>query len=113
PSGDAPTGLIAVFGARRVLSDLTGTLEILAHQVALTLQSVLLRQEAIRQRNEAYFRALVQDASDAILIVADDGTVKYATPSTATIFGDVAVEGRRLWNLVAEEDRDDFAHTFM
>ncbi len=102
PSGDTPTGLIAVFGARRVLSDLTGTLEILAHQVALTLQSVLLRQEAIRQRNEAYFRALVQDASDAIVIVDDHGTVKYATPSTAAIFGEVAAVGKRFWDLVAE-----------
>jgi diguanylate cyclase (GGDEF)-like protein/PAS domain S-box-containing protein len=112
PSGDTSIGLIAVFGERRSLTDLSATLEILAHQVALTLESVMLRQEVIRQRNEAYFRALVQDASDAIVIVADDGTVKYATPSTETIFGDVTVEGRRLWNLVAEEDRDDFAHTF-
>ncbi|TVZ03810.1 EAL domain-containing protein [Trebonia kvetii] len=113
PSGDTPTGLIAVFGARRVLADLSGTLEILAHQVALTLRSVLLRQEAIRQRNEAYFRALVQDASDAIVIVDDHGTVKYATPSTAAIFGEVAAVGRRFWDLVANEDRDDLARTFM
>jgi diguanylate cyclase (GGDEF)-like protein/PAS domain S-box-containing protein len=113
PSGDTSIGLIAVFGDRRSLTDLSATLDILAHQVALTLESVMLRQEVIRQRNEAYFRALVQDASDAIVIVADDGAVKYATPSTATIFGDVAVDGQRLWNLVAEEDRDDFAHTFM
>ena len=113
PSGDTPTGLIAVFGERHVLSDLTGTLEILAHQVALTLESVLLRQEAIQQRNEAYFRALVQDASDAIVIVDDHGTVKYATPSTAAIFGEVAAVGKRFWDLVAQEDRDDLARTFM
>ena len=89
------------------------TLDLLAHQVALTLESVLLRQEVIRQRNEAYFRALVQDASDAIVIVDDDGTVKYATPSTVAIFGDVAAVGKRFWELVAEEDRDDLARTFM
>ena len=113
PVGDTPTGLIAVFGERRVLSDLTGILEILAYQVALTLQSVLLRQEATRQRNEAYFRALVQDASDAIVIVDDHGTVKYATPLTAAIFGEVAAVGKRFWNLVANENRDDLARTFM
>jgi diguanylate cyclase (GGDEF)-like protein/PAS domain S-box-containing protein len=112
PSADRPTGLIAAFGERRVLSDLTGTLDLLAHQVALTLESVLLRQEVIRQRSEAYFRALVQDASDAIVMVDDDGTVKYATPSTVAIFGDVAAVGRRFWDLVAKEDRDDLAHTF-
>ena len=61
----------------------------------------MLRQAVIRQRNEAYFRTLVQDASDAIVIVGDDGTVKYATPSTATIFGDITVEGEHIWDLVA------------
>jgi diguanylate cyclase (GGDEF)-like protein/PAS domain S-box-containing protein len=113
PSGAMPTGLIAVFGEQRVLSDLTGTLDLLAHQVALTLESVMLRQEVIRQRNEAYFRALVQDASDAIVIADDDGTVKYATPSTAAIFGEVAAVGKRFWDLVAEQDREDLARTFM
>ena len=113
PSGDVPKGLIAVFGEQRVLSDLTGTFDLLAHQVALTLESVLLRQEVIRQRNEAYFRALVQDASDAIVIVDDDGTVKYATPSTVAIFGEVDAVGKRFWDLVAEQDREDVTRTFM
>jgi diguanylate cyclase (GGDEF)-like protein/PAS domain S-box-containing protein len=113
PSGDIPKGLIAVFAEQRVLSDLTGTFDLLANQVALTLESVLLRQEVIRQRNEAYFRALVQDASDAIVIVDDDGTVNYATPSTAAIFGDVVAVGKRFWELVAEQDREDLAHTFV
>jgi diguanylate cyclase (GGDEF)-like protein/PAS domain S-box-containing protein len=113
PSGDTVIGLIAAFGEQRNLAGLSATLDILAHQVALTLESIMLRQEAIRQRNEAYFRALVQDALDAIVIVADDGTVKYATPSTTAIFGDVTMEGEYLWDLVAAEDRDEFARTFM
>ncbi len=110
---DALIGLIAVFAQQRVLADLSATLEILAHQVALTVQSIMLRREVIRQRNEAYFRALVQDASDAIMIVADDGTVRYATPSTATIFGNITVEGEHLWNLVAEEQGAELTRTFM
>ena len=113
PTGEPLIGLIAVFGQERILTDQAATLEILAHQVALTVESIMLRQAVIRQRNEAYFRTLVQDATDAIMIVGDDGTVKYATPSTATIFGDIAVEGERIWDLVAPEERDDFAHTFM
>ena len=94
PSGDPLIGLIAVFGEQRILADLSATLEILAHQVALAVEGIMLRQEVIRQRNEAYFRTLVQDASDAILIVGDDGTVKYATPSATTIFGDITGGGR-------------------
>jgi diguanylate cyclase (GGDEF)-like protein/PAS domain S-box-containing protein len=113
PGGNTVLGLILVFGDRRALSDLSATLEILAQQVALTLESVMLRQDAIRQRNEAYFRALVQDASDAIVIVADDGTVKYATPSTIAIFGTIPAAGEHLWDLVGEAGREDFVRTFM
>jgi diguanylate cyclase (GGDEF)-like protein/PAS domain S-box-containing protein len=109
---DGPIGLIAVFGERRALADLSATLEILAHQVALTLNSVMLRQQVIRQRNEAYFRALVQDASDAIVITRDDGTVTYATPSTATIFGAAPTTGSRIWELAAAEDQDVIARGF-
>jgi diguanylate cyclase (GGDEF)-like protein/PAS domain S-box-containing protein len=113
PSGDALLGQIAVFGEQRILADLSATLEILAHQVALTVESILLRQAVIRQRNEAYFRVLVQDASDAIVIAGDDGRVKYATPSAAIVFGDVTVEGEYIWDLVADEERDELARTFM
>jgi len=74
PSGDELIGLIAVFAEHRILADLSATLEILAHQTALTMESILLRQEVIRQRNEAYFRALVQDASDAIVMANDVGS---------------------------------------
>jgi diguanylate cyclase (GGDEF)-like protein/PAS domain S-box-containing protein len=113
PGAGEPVGLIAVFGEQRALADLTATLEILAHQVALTVERSLLRQEVIRQRNEAYFRTLVQDASDAILIVRDDGTVAYATPSAAAIFGaDVQVAGSRFGDLVAGGDSSGLAGTF-
>jgi diguanylate cyclase (GGDEF)-like protein/PAS domain S-box-containing protein len=106
PSGDPLIGVLAVYGEQRILADLTRTLEILAHQVALSVERIILRQEVIRQNSEAYFRTLVQDTSDAILIIGDDGTVGYATPSAATIFGDVAVEGAYLWDLVQDSDRD-------
>jgi diguanylate cyclase (GGDEF)-like protein/PAS domain S-box-containing protein len=113
PSGDPLIGLIAVFGEQRALADLSATLEILAHQVALTVESIMLRQAVIRQRNEAYFRTVVQDASDAIVIVGDDGKVKYATPSTETIYGDITVVGEYVWDLAADEERDELARTFM
>jgi diguanylate cyclase (GGDEF)-like protein/PAS domain S-box-containing protein len=112
PNGDPLIGLIAVFGQKRILADQSATLEILAHQVALTVEGITLRQAVIRQRNEAYFRTLVQDASDAIMIVEDSGKVKYATPSAATVFGDITVEGEYLWDLVASEQRDQVAREF-
>ncbi len=107
PSGDPLIGLLAVFGEQRVLADLAATMEILVHQVALAIERIMLREEIIRQGNEAYFRTLVQDTSDVILIVADDGKVRYATPSATTIFGDIAIEGSYAWNLVANGKRSN------
>ena len=107
PSGDPLIGILAVFGEQRVLADLFATMEILAYQVALALDRSMLRQEVIRQGNEAYFRTLVQDASDAILIVGDDEHVRYATPSATSIFGDIEIEGQYLWDLVAAGENDD------
>jgi diguanylate cyclase (GGDEF)-like protein/PAS domain S-box-containing protein len=107
PSGDPLFGVLAVFGEQRALADLSATIEILAHQVALAVERIMLRQEVIRRGNEAYFRTLVQDTSDAILIVGDDGRVRYATPSAASIFGDITVEGAYLRDLVADAEHDD------
>jgi len=107
PLGDPLIGVLAVFGTQRILADLSATFEVLAHQVALAVERVTLSQEVIRQRSEAYFRTLVQDTSDVILIVGDDGAVRYATPSAMTIFGDVSVEGSYLWELVIDSGRED------
>ena len=107
PVGDPVVGLLGVFGDRRTLADLSATLEILAGQVALAVERVGLTQEVIRQRGEALFRTLVQDASDVILIVGDDRRVRYATPSAVDIFGAVTVEGTRLTDLVAPDAGDD------
>ena len=107
PSGDPLIGMLAVFGEQGTLADLSRTLEILASQVALAVERVMLSQEVIRQRSEAYFRTLVQDTSDVILIVGDDGKVRYATPSAVSIFGDVEIEGAALPDLAAPGDRSD------
>ena len=110
PSGDPLIGVLAVFGEQRILADLAATLEILAHQVALAVERIMLREEVNRQGNEAYFRTLVQNTSDVIMIVDDDGKVRYATPSATSIFGDIAVvEGVYLWDLVTDGHRDELA----
>ena len=113
PSGDPLIGVLAVFGAQRTLADLFATMEILAHQVALAVERIMLRQEVIRRENEAYFRTLVQDTSDAILIVGDDGRVRYATPSATSIFGDVTVERAYLGDLVADGEPDELVRNLL
>jgi diguanylate cyclase (GGDEF)-like protein/PAS domain S-box-containing protein len=105
PFGDPLVGLLAVLGRRRELRNLKGALGILASQVALAVERVTLTQELVRQRSEAVFRTLVQDASDVILILNDDFTVRYATPSATSIYGDVTVEGTLMGNLAAHSER--------
>ncbi len=113
PSGDPLVGVLAVFDGQRVLADLFATLEILAYQVALAVERISLRDEVIRRGNEAYFRTLVHDTSDVILMVGDDGRVSYATPSATSIFGDITVEGAYLWDLVADGEHDDLVRTLL
>ncbi len=107
PAGDPFLGVLEFFGGRRVLRDLAAVLEILAGQAALAVERLELSAEVTRQRGEALFRTLVQDASDVILIVGDDRRIRYATPSAGDLFGGVAVEGARLSDLVAPGARDD------
>jgi len=107
PSGDPMIAVLAVFGGQRTLADLSATLEILAQQAALAVERVMLSEEVIRRGSEAYFRTLVQDTSDAILIVGDDGIVRYATPSAASIFGNIIVAGVALKDLVADGEGED------
>jgi diguanylate cyclase (GGDEF)-like protein/PAS domain S-box-containing protein len=112
PSGDPLIGVLAVFGGERDLAALSGSLEILAGQVALAVERVLLNLQVNRRNSEEYFRTLVHDASDIILIIDDDGNIRYATPSATTMFGDVSVEGAHLWDLVRREESGDVIAAF-
>ncbi|HEY9243741.1 MAG TPA: bifunctional diguanylate cyclase/phosphodiesterase, partial [Streptosporangiaceae bacterium] len=109
PAGDPLLGVLATFGSRPDLTALTGTLELLAHQVALAVERIMLSGEVIQRDREAYFRTLIHDTSDVILILNDDGSVRYATPSAHKLFGDVPVEGAQLADLVQPGERDEIA----
>jgi diguanylate cyclase (GGDEF)-like protein/PAS domain S-box-containing protein len=109
PSGDPLIGLLAVFGGETQLAALSETIEILAQWMALVIERVLLNREVVQRKSEAYFRTLVHDSSDVILIVDDDDRIRYATPSARAIFGDVAVEGSLLPDLLQPEEWDDIA----
>jgi diguanylate cyclase (GGDEF)-like protein/PAS domain S-box-containing protein len=107
-----PAGALAVFGETRTLAGLTGPVGILVRQVALAADRIALSQEVSRRDGEAYHRALVRDASDVILVTADDSTLLSVSPSAAAMFGDGAVVGAQLWNLIRPEEREAITRSF-
>ncbi|TQJ85911.1 aminotransferase class I/II-fold pyridoxal phosphate-dependent enzyme [Streptomyces sp. SLBN-31] len=104
PYGDVP-GVLLVAGPPGPLTETRGSLEILASHAGLALERIALRQEILRRESEAYFRTLVRNTSDVILIVEDDDTVRYASPSAASVFGTADLVGVPLPDLVDPPDR--------
>ncbi|GAA1217529.1 hypothetical protein GCM10009665_04250 [Kitasatospora nipponensis] len=104
PSGDPLIGALIVTGTAQELTALWGSLEIVAAQSALAVERVVLSQEVIRRNSEAYFRTLVQSASDVILILTTDDSIRYASSSAERVLGYPSLEGTRLTDLVPVED---------
>ncbi|MHB9857715.1 aminotransferase class I/II-fold pyridoxal phosphate-dependent enzyme [Streptomyces sp. YIM S03343] len=105
-SGAVPSGALLAAGPERMLAEMRDSLDILASHASLARDRIALRQEITRRQSEAYFRTLVRNASDVILIVDDDGEVRYASPSARAVFGSVALTGTPLRALVDPRDRD-------
>jgi diguanylate cyclase (GGDEF)-like protein/PAS domain S-box-containing protein len=70
-----------------VLVGLQEAAQILATQAAMALERIALGEEVGRRNSEAYFRTLVLNTADVILIVGDDDLVNYASPSAQALFG--------------------------
>jgi diguanylate cyclase (GGDEF)-like protein/PAS domain S-box-containing protein len=107
PSGDPLAGILALFGRRRTVEARWASMEILASEAGLAMERVLLTHELVKREGHEVFRELVQDASDAILILGDDNIVRYATPSANNIFGDIAIAGTHVRQLSAAGNREE------
>jgi diguanylate cyclase (GGDEF)-like protein/PAS domain S-box-containing protein len=103
--GDRLVGVFALVGGRWSRQS-QRSVEIIASEVGLAMERVLLSQELVRRQSQEVFQALVRDTSDAILIIDDDDSVRYASPSAAGIFGDVPVNGANVRALSAASERE-------
>jgi PAS domain S-box-containing protein len=113
PAGDGPpAGALAVFGEPPGLAARAASLEVIAGQAALAAEQVTRSADVSREDSRAYVRAVVQDSSDAVLIVSGDGVVDYATPAAERLFGTAHVAGTRLTSLVGPAERDTVARAF-
>ena len=87
PAGDSLVGVLHVGAPAWVLPGLQHAIEVLAGQVALAIERIALSQEVTRRNSETYFRTLVQNTSDVILIVDEADRIRYASPSARQVFG--------------------------
>ncbi|MEV4940776.1 aminotransferase class I/II-fold pyridoxal phosphate-dependent enzyme [Streptomyces zaomyceticus] len=105
PAGPEPLlGVLLLAGTEKKLAEISGPAQSLASQAALALERFALSEEVNRRTSEAYFRTLVHNTSDVILIVDDDDTVRYASPSADSLFGRPLLPGTPLADLVAPSD---------
>ena len=58
---------------------------------------------------ENFFRALLEEHTDIVVVLGEDGVIRYATPSAASLFGSGPIVGARLSDLVGEDARRDVA----
>jgi len=91
-------GEVRVAGPAQQLFGLDNSLDALANQAGTALARISLADAVRDHERENYFRTLVQNSSDVIMICRR-GVVAYATPSARGLFaGDVV--GRRVADLI-------------
>jgi diguanylate cyclase (GGDEF)-like protein/PAS domain S-box-containing protein len=105
PRGAGLAGVLVVTGTEQELAERWSACETLASQVALAVQRVELGREISRRKSEAYFRTLVHNTSDVILILDDDDHVRYASPSAEGMFDRGRLTGTALGECLAARDR--------
>src|SRR4030095_11283128 len=79
------------------------------HALALGAQEKQRRHaETALRASEERFRALVENSSDALLLIDPEGRVQYVTPSSQRYLGYAAADmiGRSIFDFLSPDDRD-------
>ena len=105
-AGKPLAGILYVAAPEGSLLALQGSLEVLASQAAMALDRIRLTDEVNRRNSEAYFRTLVLNTSDVILIIDAENRIQYASPSAVTVFGAEDLTGATFDLLVEPDERD-------
>jgi diguanylate cyclase (GGDEF)-like protein/PAS domain S-box-containing protein len=105
------SGAFVVAAREADLLGVQATLEVLVTQAALALARIALAEEVNRRNSEAYFRTLVLNASEVILIIDAEDEVRYASPSATAVFGTDALVGISVYDLVLADERPNLRET--
>jgi diguanylate cyclase (GGDEF)-like protein/PAS domain S-box-containing protein len=100
-------GVVALLNASRASAPMRHSLEVLAAQMGLALESAALTETVLRSETEVRFSALVQHSSDVIFVLHPDTTIQYVSPSVEAMlsYQPSDLVGRRLSDYMFEEDR--------
>jgi diguanylate cyclase (GGDEF)-like protein len=109
--GERRIGELYVAAQEQALVALQQALPVLAGQAASMLDHITLNREINRRDSEAYFRTLVLNAADVILIVDADNRINYASPSALPVFGTASLTGVDVLDLVGPPEQDGVAAT--
>jgi diguanylate cyclase (GGDEF)-like protein/PAS domain S-box-containing protein len=103
--GERQIGALYVAADDVALVTLQDALPVLAGQAATILDRIRLNHEINQRNNESYFKTLVLNANDVILIVGEGNRVRYASPSGPSLFGRDDLLGVPLLDLIEREHR--------
>ncbi len=80
-------GAVVVTTDRVLGPDAVRTVEALANQVSLALESAALTEEIHQRRHERRFRALVENSSDLVSVIGPDGRASFVSPASFRLLG--------------------------
>jgi diguanylate cyclase (GGDEF)-like protein/PAS domain S-box-containing protein len=95
-------GVALIAASPAALRTVRPSMEALFAQIAVVIERISLTGEINRRDSEAYFRTLIQSASDVILIVGEDDRIGYASPSAEVLFGWPDLAGTPLSGIIAD-----------
>ena len=104
-------GDLFVAGPEVALVELQEAAQLLAGQAAAMLGNLALHREVNRRDSDAYFRTLVLNAADVIVIVDAQDCITYASPSAQPTFEVETLVGRSLVDLVVPPLRHQVIET--
>jgi diguanylate cyclase (GGDEF)-like protein/PAS domain S-box-containing protein len=102
PGSPPMRGSVHLAAPTPVLRAVLPAMQALFTQITMVVERIGLAGEISRRDGEAYFRTLIQSATDVILIVGDDDRIRYASPAATTVFGWTELTGTPLAMLIAD-----------